>query len=61
MNNFQKLREAAGFTQEDLAEKLNVDRTTVSKWESGSSFPRAVLLKSISELLNCSIDDLFKR
>lgn len=61
MNNFQKLREKAGFTQDDLAKKLKVDRTTVAKWESGSSFPRAVLLKPISELLNCTIDDLLKR
>ena len=61
MNGFQKLREKAGFTQEDLAKKLKVDRTTVAKWESGSSFPRTSLLKPISEFLNCTFDDLLKR
>ena len=60
MNNFQKLREKAGFTQEALAKKLLVDRTTVAKWESGSSFPRASLLFPISRALNCSVDDLLR-
>ena len=34
-----QLRKAKGFTQEELAEKLNVSRQSVSKWESGQSYP----------------------
>ena len=34
-----QLRKAKGFTQEELAEKLNVSRQSVSKWESGQSVP----------------------
>ena len=34
-----QLRKANGFTQEELAEKLNVSRQSVSKWEAGQSVP----------------------
>ena len=37
--NLRALREKQGITQEQLAEKMEVSRQTVSKWESGSSFP----------------------
>ena len=37
--NLQNLRKINNLSQEELAEKLNVSRQAVSKWESGSGFP----------------------
>ena len=42
----QQLRKAAGMTQKELAEKLNVSFQAVSKWENGDSLPDTVLYKA---------------
>ena len=39
------LRDAAKLTQDGLAEKLGVDRSTVAKWETGDALPRAAMLR----------------
>ena len=49
--NLKKLRKEKGFSQEELAAKLNVVRQTISKWEKGLSVPDAQLLISLSEIL----------
>lgn len=54
----QQLRKQEGLTQEQLAEKLFVSRTAVSKWESGKGYPNIETLKSISKLFSVSIDEL---
>jgi len=54
----QQLRKENGLTQEQLAEKLFVSRTAISKWESGRGYPSLDYLKSISKLFSISIDDL---
>ncbi|MDR2932926.1 MAG: helix-turn-helix domain-containing protein [Oscillospiraceae bacterium] len=54
----QRLRKQREWTQEQLAEKLFVSRTAVSKWESGKGYPNIDSLKSISRLFSVSIDDL---
>ena len=41
MNNLKSLRDQAKFTQEDVAVKLNIDRSTIAKWETGEAMPRA--------------------
>ncbi|MDO4567489.1 MAG: helix-turn-helix domain-containing protein [Clostridia bacterium] len=56
--NLKTLRKAKGFTQEDLAARLNVARQTVSKWEKGSSVPDSEMLISIAELFEVSVSDL---
>lgn len=58
--NIKKKRLEAGFTQIDLANKLEIDRSTVAKWETGESFPRAEKLIQLAEVLNCTIDELLK-
>lgn len=54
----QYFRKKSNLTQEELAEKLFVSRTAVSKWESGRGMPSISSLKAISEVFNVSIDEL---
>ncbi|MBQ8799492.1 MAG: helix-turn-helix transcriptional regulator [Lachnospiraceae bacterium] len=52
------LRKNKGFTQEELANRLNVVRQTVSKWEKGYSVPDAELLKKIADVLETDVSAL---
>ena len=54
----QKLRSENKWTQEQLAEKLYVSRTAVSKWESGKGYHNIDSLKDIAKLFNITIDEL---
>lgn len=54
----QQLRKENNMTQDQLAEKLFVSRTAVSKWETGKGYPNIESLKCISKLFSISIDDL---
>jgi len=54
----QQLRRQSDLTQEQLAERLFVSRTAVSKWESGRGYPNIDSLKSIAQVFSVSIDDL---
>lgn len=51
-------RMRAGLRQEDIAEKLGIDRSAVAKWEAGESLPRADKLPQLARLLNCTVDEL---
>ncbi len=52
------LRKEKGLTQMDLAERLNVSRQAISRWEVGSSVPSTDNLKVLSELYEVSLDYL---
>ena len=54
----QKLRLQEQLTQEELAEKLYVSRTAVSKWESGRGYPSIESLKAIAKYFHITIDEL---
>lgn len=56
----QILRKNKGLTQESLAEKLNVSRQAVAKWESGQVYPDIFNLIQISNMMNVSVDYLVK-
>lgn len=56
--NIRNLRKAKGFSQEELAIKLNVVRQTVSKWEKGLSVPDSSFLVSLAEELDTSVSTL---
>ena len=56
----QFIRKNHGFTQENLAEKLNVSRQAVAKWESGQAFPDIFNLIQISDLFHVTVDYLVK-
>lgn len=54
----KKLRKDNNMTQEDLAEKLNVSRQTISKWETNVVIPDADNIVSICKLFNITTDEL---
>ena len=54
----QKLRTGEKLTQEELAEKLYVSRTAISKWESGRGYPSIDSLKAIAQYFHVTIDEL---
>ena len=56
--NLQKLRKENKMSQEQLAEKLNVSRQAVSKWESNQSYPETDKIIAIAKIFNCSMDEL---
>ena len=59
-DNLQFIRAQANITQEQLAEQLDVSRQSVSKWESGASFPEMDTLLRICDLYNVNLDTLLR-
>lgn len=57
-DKIKKLRKDNNMTQEDLAEKLNVSRQTISKWETNIVIPDADNIVSICKLFNITTDEL---
>ena len=51
-------RKAAGFTQEELAARLGVERTTVYRWESGETNPLPMLRPGLAKLLRVADERL---
>ena len=63
MNTNEKLKEIrkiSGMTQEELADKLNVSRQTISKWEKGLSTPDLEMAIQFCDLFQISLDELLK-
>ena len=56
--NIYRLRKEAHLTQDDLAAYLNVTKASVSKWETGQSYPDIELLPRIATYFSTSVDDL---
>ena len=56
--NLKFLRKKEGLTQEELAEKLNVSRQSVTKWESGNAIPDIEKIKEIAYIFLISVDSL---
>ena len=56
--NLKSMRKAKGYTQEEVAIKLNVVRQTVSKWEKGLSVPDADVLIKLAEVLDTKVSIL---
>jgi transcriptional regulator with XRE-family HTH domain len=59
-DKISKLRKQIGWSQEELAEKMNVSRQSVSKWESASSIPDMNKIIRLSEIFSVSTDYLLK-
>ncbi len=58
MNKYKELRIKASLTQKNVAETLEIDKSSVAKWESGSSKPKADKLKPIAKLYRCTVEEL---
>lgn len=56
--NLYNLRKAAKMSQEKLAEKINVTRQSVSKWENGESYPEMEKIMKLCDIFHCKINDL---
>ena len=58
--NLQFLRKRANMTQEDLAEKMEVSRQSVSKWESNAAYPEMDAILRLCDLFRCDMDTLLR-
>lgn len=58
MSRIKELRENRNYLQKDIADMLNVNRSTVAKWETGKALPRTDKLLDLAKILNCSVLDL---
>ena len=56
--NLKAMRKAKGYTQEELAIKMNVTRQTISKWEKGLSVPDVDFLFKIADVLETNVGTL---
>ena len=56
-----KLRKARGYTQLQIADKLGISRSTYTNYELGQRSPDFEILERISDVLECSLDELFGR
>ena len=56
--NLKSLRKKNQYTQEDIAEKINVSRQSVAKWENGESTPDIESCIKLANLYNVKLDDL---
>ena len=57
-SNLIQLRNNNHMSQEELAEKVNVSRQTLSKWETGESLPDIEKCRVLAELFGVTLDDL---
>ncbi|MBQ8293631.1 MAG: helix-turn-helix transcriptional regulator [Bacilli bacterium] len=59
--SLKTLREKKKLTQKDLARFLNISRQSISKWEQGISYPSILYLIPLTEVLDCTLEDLLKK
>lgn len=60
-NNLRELRKAAGVRQRDLAEYLECDIQTISRFENGKRDPSLAMGLRIAEYFNRSVESIFSR
>ncbi len=57
-DNLKNLRKSKKLSQEDLAEKIQVSRQSVSKWETGDAYPSMNNILELCKIFHCHINDL---
>ena len=60
-DNLKKIRKENNLSQEQLAEKLNVSRQAISKWESSIAYPEMDKIIALCQMFNLNIDDLLNK
>ena len=60
MNTILKFRNERKITQEEFARLVGVDRSTVTKWETGKCKPTADKLVKVADVLGCTVDELLR-
>lgn len=60
-NIFKSLRQASGYTQQELSEKLGISRSTIGMYETGAREPDFETLEIIADFFNVDIDYLIGR
>lgn len=58
--SIKTMRTAKGWTQKELAEKLNVDQSAITLWEKQRNGVRMKYLLAMAELFDCTVDELLK-
>ena len=58
-NRLREKREAVGWTQAELAERIGVSRKTVNTVENGVFIPSTVVALKLAGALGCAVEDLF--
>lgn len=61
MNNIKQLREAAGLTQYQLAQRMELYPSAVFKWETGRGNPTLENAMKLADLFGCTMDELLGR
>lgn len=61
MNNLKQFRQSVGLTQQEVANYLNIGRSSYTKYESGTHIPDIYILDKLATLFNITIDELVGR
>ncbi|MGG2895666.1 helix-turn-helix transcriptional regulator [Enterococcus lactis] len=59
VSNLSRYRKEKGFSQIELAKKMNVTQQCVSSWQTGSTIPKPYQMKMLSEILSVPMNELF--
>ncbi len=59
-NYLYSLRKSKGMTQQELADRLNVTNRSVSKWETGETFPETSQLVPLADIFGVTVDELLR-
>lgn len=60
MTKLKALRKAAGLTQQQLADTLEIKRSALSMWETGTNNPPSKYLIQLADALGCTVEDILK-
>ncbi len=59
-DNLRRLRLEKGYTQEQLAQKLDVAPQSVSRWECGTTLPDVMMLPALAQIYGVTVNDLYR-